>query len=488
MTSSTGSATREHPAGGRAGASGARVRAGASRARARARAGAGATPTVAELRRSLGVVAAFVSTADPARYSGPDAVALVDEFTHLKRLAATGEALFAARAAAAHQPEASGAPTPAHWLAGQTGESRGQAAGMLTLGEVLTGDGPLAEACRDGQLSAPAAALVAETVRVNPAAESDLVEAARRGTLRQVKDHCAKAKADARSAEDEAARTQRLYDQRCCRTGTDRDGAFCLDARLTPLDGARLKAALDAQTEVRFEMARRAGERPSHQALCADALVDLVTGTGPTGDGTTEGTATGGPSRTRPPAQVVLRVDLALLRGTGTSTGTGTGTGTTGGVCEIPGVGPVSLDTARALLGDALCTLVITDGVDVTSVCTLGRSVPHALKVALMERDRCCVVPGCDTTTQLEIDHWRIPFADGGPASLDNLARLCRHHHRLKTHKGFSLDREGDTWVWSPPQRPATGSRNDRHPTEAEPVPDQPEDDLTGPRLFSLDE
>ena len=464
MTSSTGSATREHPAGARAGAG------------ARARARAGATPTVAELRRSLGVVAAFVSTADPARYSGPDAVALVDEFTHAKRLAATGEALFAARAAAAHQPEASGAPTPAHWLAGQTGESRGQAAGMLTLGEVLTGDGPLAEACRDGQLSAPAAALVAETVRVNPAAESDLVEAARRGTLRQVKDHCAKAKADARSAEDEAARTQRLYDQRCCRTGTDRDGAFCLDARLTPLDGARLKAALDAQTEVRFEMARRAGERPSHQALCADALVDLVTGTGPTGDGTTEGTATGGPSRTRPPAQVVLRVDLALLRGTDTSTG---------GVCEIPGVGPVSLDTARAVLGDALCTLVITDGVDVTTVCTLGRSVPHALKVALMERDRSCVVPGCDITANLEIDHWRIPFAEGGPASLDNLARLCWHHHQLKTHKGFTLDKQGGRWCWHPPKRPATGPQDDRHPTEQEPTPPEPD---TGPRLFSLDE
>jgi hypothetical protein len=134
-----------------------------------------------------------------------------------------------------------------------------------------------------------------------------------------------------------------------------------------------------------------------------------------------------------------------------------------------------------------LCTLVVTDGVDVTTVCTLGRSVPASLKAALVERDRCCVVPGCDATQHLEIDHWRIPFAEGGPASLDNLARLCRHHHTLRTHRGFTLTKEGGTWYWHPPHR---GSPPGQGTTDGDegPAADGVAADLADPRLFSLDE
>jgi hypothetical protein len=328
-----------------------------------------------------------------------------------------------------------------------------------------------------------------------------LVRAARTATLRQLKDRCLKAKADARSHEDRAARDRRIHAERHCRTWTDRDGAFRLDARLTPGAGASLLASLTAQAEEGFTEARRTGDHQSPDALRADALVALVTGVG------LAGVPDGGDHPRRPPAQVILRVDLALLRGDrprGGSPGPPVGPSgtqsTDAGVCEIPGVGPVPLETARALLGDALCTLVVTDGVDVTTVCTLGRSVPHALKVALMERDRCCVVPGCDATEHLEIDHWRIPFAEGGPASLDNLARLCRHHHQLRTHRGFTLTKDGTTWHWAPPTggQPKDPGPDDpgpdgtrTHPPGPEPgQPGQPGQlpELTNPALFSLDE
>ena len=104
--------------------------------------------------------------------------------------------------------------------------------------------------------------------------------------------------------------------------------------------------------------------------------------------------------------------------------------------------------------GYAITDLVITNGVDVTTVCHLGRSVPAPLKTALIERDGSCAVPGCDVTRGLEIDHWRIAFADGGPASLENLARLCAHHHYLRTHKGFQLRGGPGHWQWCPPKTP----------------------------------
>jgi hypothetical protein len=114
-----------------------------------------------------------------------------------------------------------------------------------------------------------------------------------------------------------------------------------------------------------------------------------------------------------PKALVHLRVDLDALR---------RGSLSDGEVCEIPGVGPVPVQTARDLLGDALCDLVITNGTDITTVCHLGRSIPRALNTALIERDRHCVVPGCDVTKGLERDHWIVSFVRGGPATIENPA------------------------------------------------------------------
>jgi len=48
------------------------------------------------------------------------------------------------------------------------------------------------------------------------------------------------------------------------------------------------------------------------------------------------------------------------------------------------------------------------------------------------------VVPGCGVSFGLEIDHL-VPYAEGGPTTLDNLALLCHHHHYLKTYEGWTL-------------------------------------------------
>jgi hypothetical protein len=103
----------------------------------------------------------------------------------------------------------------------------------------------------------------------------------------------------------------------------------------------------------------------------------------------------------------------------------------------------------------------------VTTVCRLGRSIPVALRSALFERDRTCVVPGCDRTAGLECDHWVVPFAEGGPVSLDNLARLCTHHHRLRTHRGFRLSNHSGTWIWEPPDHPKPTTTRSTRPSRS---------------------
>ncbi|HWD52129.1 MAG TPA: HNH endonuclease signature motif containing protein, partial [Acidimicrobiales bacterium] len=103
------------------------------------------------------------------------------------------------------------------------------------------------------------------------------------------------------------------------------------------------------------------------------------------------------------------------------------------------------------LMGDALCELVITNGIDVTTITKLGRAIPAALRRALDERDATCVVPGCDATTGLEIDHRIVEVKDNGPTALWNLAKLCAHHHDLRHHGGFTLAGGPGHWRWIPP-------------------------------------
>jgi hypothetical protein len=65
-------------------------------------------------------------------------------------------------------------------------------------------------------------------------------------------------------------------------------------------------------------------------------------------------------------------------------------------------------------------------------------------------RDKHCIFPGClRAAKNCDIDH-RVPYPEG-PTSVDNLACLCRHHHRLKHEGGWALDRRGDRYLWTSP-------------------------------------
>jgi len=102
---------------------------------------------------------------------------------------------------------------------------------------------------------------------------------------------------------------------------------------------------------------------------------------------------------------------------------------------------------------DAFYAAVITRGVDIVNVAHLGRTVTAEQRTALQLRDPTCVVPGCTTSTGLEIDHTTSAtgWADTRRTTLDQLARLCHHHHQRKTHHGYTLTGTPGTWHWRPP-------------------------------------
>jgi 5-methylcytosine-specific restriction endonuclease McrA len=95
--------------------------------------------------------------------------------------------------------------------------------------------------------------------------------------------------------------------------------------------------------------------------------------------------------------------------------------------------------------------ILATHGTDVRTYAAGTRHIPTMLRAALEARDRRCVVPGCETATNLEIDH-TVSLEAGGLTTYDNLARLCHHHHQeLKHRQGWHLSGGPDQWTFTPP-------------------------------------
>ncbi|MBI5156733.1 MAG: DUF222 domain-containing protein [Acidimicrobiia bacterium] len=95
----------------------------------------------------------------------------------------------------------------------------------------------------------------------------------------------------------------------------------------------------------------------------------------------------------------------------------------------------VTSETARRVACDATVTEITGDGGSVLDVGRARRTIPAAMRRALVARDGGCVHPGCGRPHRWCDAHHVVHWADGGPTSLANLVLLCRRHHRMR-HEG----------------------------------------------------
>jgi hypothetical protein len=372
----------------------------------------------------------LVSNLDADAMSAEQAKELVSWFSRIEHLAAAGKTLSAGRAAQTGILREAGHKNAASWLANETGDSLGGALRLLETAEQLRQLPVLEGAVRSGELSPTQSFLAAGAATADPSKQEELLGHARTGSLRRLRFEAERVRAASRSEEEAEARYEAVRARRSLRWWTGEDGSFRLEGRFSPDAGARLVAEIEPVAKKLFRKARHEQVHEPFCASVADALVELVTGSKE-------------PGRSKTSYSAIVRVDLAALR---------RGELDEGEVCEIPGVGPVPVSVARRLLGDAFLKLVVTDGIDVQSVCHAGRHVSAFIDTALEERDRCCVVPGCDATAFLERDHWQESFAEGGPTDLVNLCRICSRHHHLKHEKGFVLRGGPGKWEWIAPK------------------------------------
>ena len=111
------------------------------------------------------------------------------------------------------------------------------------------------------------------------------------------------------------------------------------------------------------------------------------------------------------------------------------------GRCEVEHGSALAAETARRLCCDAgIVPMVDGPGGEPLSVGRRTRSIPPAVRRALLGRDRGCRFPGCTATHRLHGHHVR-HWANGGETALHNLILLCPAHHRLVHEGGFDVQR-----------------------------------------------
>jgi 5-methylcytosine-specific restriction endonuclease McrA len=114
----------------------------------------------------------------------------------------------------------------------------------------------------------------------------------------------------------------------------------------------------------------------------------------------------------------------------------------------------VDADQVRTWCGVPGTTVTVKPVLDLAEHLHVDQyQVPDRLADQAAERDLTCVFPWCTRPAEhCDTDHV-IPYAEGGQTASDNLAPLCRRHHRLKTHHsgwGYTVLEPG-SYLWSSP-------------------------------------
>jgi 5-methylcytosine-specific restriction protein A len=95
---------------------------------------------------------------------------------------------------------------------------------------------------------------------------------------------------------------------------------------------------------------------------------------------------------------------------------------------------------ARRIACDAAVTTVTVDGKGTPlDVGRTTRTIPPALRRAVVVRDGGCRFPGCDRPPEWTDCHHILPWAEGGATRLDNLVLLCQLCHTRVHEQGWRL-------------------------------------------------
>jgi len=363
---------------------------------------------------------------DPRLLSGADCALLAETLAATEKACAAARATAAARAIECRAHTERGFADGIAWLARHTGTTTGAARQAVQTAAAL-GDCPTARAALvAGELSLPQAAEIVRTEAEVPGSAGELTQMARSSSLNALRDRARDLRL---RAEDPDELHRRQHRARHFRHWRDRQGMICFAGSLAPDVGVALVNRIDVETDrIRRRARRDSSNEPleAREAHAADAVAAMLAGSG-----------RGRSVR----ADVVIVVDINAIR---------RGHAHAGEPCHIIGGGPIPVEVARHIAGDAFLKVAFHDGVDIHTVKHLGRHIPAELRTALelgpapTFDGAACV--DCGRRHGLQWDHVN-PVANKGVTSYRNVDPRCWPDHHEKTER----DREAGLLGPRPP-------------------------------------
>jgi hypothetical protein len=312
-----------------------------------------------------------------------------------------------------------GVKSCAHWLNWKCGIDLGAAREKVRVARALDGLPRVAAAMAEGRLSY---AKVRAVTRVGDAGNEDyFLNIALYGTASHVED-IVRGYRRALDAEELSREAVQQRDQRVW-WHTEPDGSLAIRGRLPAEVGALFLRALQAAQDtlpipkdVSAETSSDALHRSRKRRVEALAtLAESFLASGPKD-------LSGGDRN-----QIVVHVDAETFRHRHA------------GRCELEQGPSIAAETARRLGCDASVVRILEDAQgEPLDVGRKTRTIPPAIRRALISRDKGCRFPGCAFKRYVDGHHVR-HWADGGETKLSNLVTLCRFHHRLVHEGGIEI-------------------------------------------------
>ena len=302
---------------------------------------------------------------------------------------------------------------PGRLVGRASGSSTGEARSALDTIAAVEQCHDTQDALHAGELSLAQAREIASVEVERPGSETEMLEIARRESLRTLQ---SKARDQRLAAVTPEALHTQQHRRRSARHWRDELGMVRCAIALPPEVGIPFVNRLDAETDRVWRAATREQRAARRDALMADAFARMIAGAG-------RGKASG--------ADLVLVCDMPAYRRGHTHEGE---------QCHIVGGGPVPVSVARAIATDAFLKAVLHDGVRIETVAHFGRHIKAELRTALelgappSFAGTTCQEEGCDRRYGLQWDHVD-PRANRGVTSYENLEPLCRGHHQAKTER-----------------------------------------------------
>ena len=163
--------------------------------------------------------------------------------------------------------------------------------------------------------------------------------------------------------------------------------------------------------------------------------------------------------RRRTGTEIIVRADLEALLAE------------SGGIAEIPGVGPIPPSTLERLICNSDLSLVIfADKLTPLYETTATRAPTAAQRRALIARDGACI--GCGALPGECEAHHVIPWKLGGKTRVDNLVLVCWScHDRIHDHNWRVIARDGRYRLAPPDPAHRENPARSRKPRRSSPQP-----------------